>query len=507
MPSKQITRGATIAGLGLLATAFVALVALDRQTGTLRAATTPWTITWLSVAFVGFLAAVWGNEGRPLSTRWIWSTAIAFRLLMLATEPTLSDDVFRYLWDGHLLTEGVNPYSHPISAASLDPYEVEVRRLANNPHLASPYLPTAQLLFALTAVALPLKAISVQLVMTILDLGTAGLLAWLLRHTGFSAHRIGLYLWHPLVIVELSHGAHLDGAMTFFAIAAFATTVDGSNKPMSSGRQLLSPILLALAVLTRPLPLLLAPVLWWRWQWWQRGFFGAAMFGMLVPFSFGQGGLGLDSPSTGTGLFGSARVYANDFRFNSGLAHWLETSLHTGSSVPTGVAAAIMVVIGLSVWLKARPDRQTSGGLASASATTSDGLISHLRLGAIPLMAYTVLTPVFHPWYLIIVLAFLPFQSPRSVEPTRRWILLAPWWTLSALLPLSYLTYQDPNRFAEREWVRLVEWLPTLALVVIVAIMFRRGAFQREAFRPGTRPGNPVVGQPDNSSTTSPIRT
>ena len=36
------------------------------------------------------------------------------RLILLATEPTLSDDVHRYLWEGPLVTEGVSPYAFAI---------------------------------------------------------------------------------------------------------------------------------------------------------------------------------------------------------------------------------------------------------------------------------------------------------------------------------------------------------------------------------------------------------
>lgn len=513
MRSKATIGVTTAASLAVCTVAFVALVVLDRQTGTLRAATTPWTIMWLSVAFAGFLAAVWGTERRPLSTQWIWGTAIGFRLLMLATEPTLSDDVFRYLWDGHLFSEGVNPYSHPISAAAVDPYEIEVRRRANNPHLASPYLPMAHIIFGFVATALPLKALSIQAIMTGFDLATAGLIARLLSHVGLPTHRVGLYLWHPLVIVELSHGAHLDGAMTFFAFAALAATV--ASKAGTAGQDStpdkadtktrrwwwLSPLLLAMAVLTRPLPLLLTPILWWRWQWRQRILFGLSTVAFLIPFSFGRGGLGLDSPSSGTGVFGSARVYASDFRFNGGLSHWLRSAFGDQSPIPSLFVAITMAFVGLVVWRTAKTVVTRS---SQREQNKQNDLLRHLRLGAIPLMAYVLLTPVFHPWYLVILLAFLPFLTPlvaeqisekttRNVanetsENPRRWLLLSPWLFLSAAVPLSYLTYVDPNRFAQREWVRLVEWLPTLTLTLLTAMV----AWSLTTERTSANPDQPV---------------
>ena len=90
------------------------------------------------------MLAVWWQERRGFSWRWLWIAPIVFRALLLLTTPTLSDDVYRYLWDGHLTTEGVNPYANPIEDPVLDPYEIEARKLANNPEYATPYLPAAQ---------------------------------------------------------------------------------------------------------------------------------------------------------------------------------------------------------------------------------------------------------------------------------------------------------------------------------------------------------------------------
>jgi len=98
-----------------------------------------------------------------------------------------------------------------------------------------------------------------------------------------------------------------------------------------------------------------------------------------------------------------------------------------------------------------------------------------LRLMALPFMAYILLTTTVHPWYLLILLAFLPFCSPGAGESSQRWWLLVPWLYLSGVLVLSYLTYLTPHEFRELVWVRLVEWLPTWGLLVAGATLeFRR---------------------------------
>ncbi|HDH03277.1 MAG TPA: hypothetical protein ENH15_03430, partial [Actinobacteria bacterium] len=86
--------------IGLIA--YLSLVRLDAQVGTLRDEFTPQTIGWYLLAFVGFLVALWWNERRPIPLVWLWVIPIVFRLLLLATTPTLSDDVYRYIWDGNV---------------------------------------------------------------------------------------------------------------------------------------------------------------------------------------------------------------------------------------------------------------------------------------------------------------------------------------------------------------------------------------------------------------------
>ncbi len=432
--------------------AYGAMVILDASAGTLRESYTSTTIWLYLIAFVGFLVIVAWNERRPISTLWFWGIPIVFRLLLLFTEPTLSDDVYRYLWDGHLVTQGVNPYSYAISATELDQYEIVARTLANNPTLSSPYLPAAHMLFALVAFLLPSNPLSMQIVMTGFDIGTAVLLYRLLPMAGLPAKRVVLYLWSPLVIVEIAHGAHIDGYMVFLAVLSVWASVrfDGRGR-------FLSPVALALATLTRPIPILLAPVLWWRWNWSHRLVFAAILVGLIVPFGFGPSGWGLAEEPSGAGVFGSARVYSQTFRFNALPSAWLERTLGDSPSNLSLAVTGVIAVVGLVVWLGSRTV------LGDGPADVRRGL----RLMAPMMVAYVLVTPVLHPWYLVLLVALMPFLTPTDDESPLRWLALAPWLYFSAAIVLSYLTYRDPNAFGELNWVRRIEWFPTLGLLVI----------------------------------------
>ncbi len=84
-------------------------------------------------------------------------------------------------------------------------------------------------------------------------------------------------------------------------------------------------------------------------------------------------------------------------------------------------------------------------------------------------MAYILLTPTFHPWYLLILLAFLPFLPPAAGESRRWWLAVLPWLWLSGTAVFSYLAYFDPQVFLERPWVRALQWLPALLLLIVAA--------------------------------------
>jgi hypothetical protein len=453
--------------------AYGGLVQLNLQFGTLRAQFTPQTIGWVLLAFGAYLGAVIWVEKRPVSMGWVWAAATLFRMVLIFTTPTLSDDVYRYLWDGYIANQGISPYAFAINAPELDNLAIPLRDQANNPEMASPYLPAAQWIFAGMAAVLPAQPVTLQILMAAFGLISGWLIARLLALAAMPAHRVLLYLWNPLVILETAHGAHIDAWMVLLALAALWFTLK-KNQSEKNGGSLLqvaaAPFFLALATLTKIVPILLLPVLDRQWSWHQRLVYAGSSVVLLLP-AVRRAGWGLGGPLDGTGLFGALRIYAEQWKFNSGLFAWLEDWLSGwGLADPTATAKwitlAVLSGVCLAIWMRARPPyspRKT------------------LRLAAVPFMAYLLLTPTMHPWYALIVLVFLPFLTPGETEPRWFWLVVIPWLYLSGALIFSYLTYLDPLNFRELPWVTTLEWGPTLALLLVFV------AFS--AFRQPSAPG------------------
>lgn len=433
--------------------AYAGMAGLHLRYGTLRDAITPDTLTWFALAFVAYLGAIiWTEMRSAVSMRLVWAVAIGCRFILLLTTPTLSDDVYRYIWDGHLVNHGVSPYAYSIDAPALDQFDIPQRALVNNRWMASPYLPAAQLLFGGLTRLLPRQPLYFQVAMVIFDLLSGLIIARLLAIIGLPGRRIVIYLWNPLVIVETAHGAHIDAWMIFLTMLTLWLMFSPQRGQMSTW---LAPVTLAGATLTKIVPLLLLPVLFWRWRWSQLLLYGVVTLALMLP-SAGGAGWGLTGPLDGTGLFGAIRIYADQWNFNSGLFHWLEVGLLQSAGIieatdwAKGIVIVALLIVLATVWWQAQHPMTDRAAL---------------RLMAGPLMAYILLNTTINPWYLLILLAFLPFLTPAAEESAWRWIAVLPWLYLSGVLSLSYLTYLDPLDFRELEWVRRTEWLPALGLL------------------------------------------
>lgn len=510
VPTKKVNfRLAVLArrgGLSLLAgvaieTSLAALVPLP----TLRGPAVTTFLAYFLIAAGAYVVAV-ARLGRDhLSLRAIWAFALLFRLtLLLASPPTLSDDVYRYIWDGRLANSGVNPYAHPANSPLLDQFDSPQRALVNHNWMATPYLPASQGLFAAVYRLAPDSPRAFQGAAIFFDLLTGLLVTDILGRLGLPRTRGLIYLWNPLVIVEFAHSAHLDALMIFLMTAALWFLVAFRPGHRRSGRFALgSVITLAAGTLTKGVPALLLPVVAWRWGWRRIILYAGLIVSLCLPFALGAG-WGLAGPLNGEGLFGAIRIYTTYWNYNSGLYHWLEVALsgyQTPGAVPPEVVgwepirtARLIVTstLGLvlvAVWWKSRrwegdgridemirvdpgPSPTQGGGALPSPAgkgIEGSGRLELLRLAIVPVAAYLLLTTTVHPWYVTLIIPLLPFLLPKRGETTVWGRFLWPWLFFSAAVSLSYLTYFDPANPREFDLIRQVEYIPLYLLLIWAA--------------------------------------
>lgn len=432
--------------------------------GDLRRHTIPFLVLYF-LSFVPYGIAVWwslrqADQRRVLVT--LWGLALLFRItLLFTTPPTLSDDVYRYIWDGRLANAGVNPYTYPVDSPLLDDFDSPQRALVNNSWMASPYLPVAQGFFAVVYRLAPDNPLAFQIAALLLDLLTGALVLLLLVRVRLPGLRVLIYLWNPLIIVEFAHGAHLDALMLALTLVALWALIAARSRWLSA-------VALAAATLTKGLPALLVPVLARRWGWRYLALFTGFFLLASTVFAL-DAGWGLTGPLDGTGLFGAFRIYSTYWNYNGGLYHWLEVLL-SGYPTPGAVPPEIVG------WAPIRAAKLISLAALAVSLVAiwwrcryCDDDLTLLRMAPVPVAAYLLLATTVHPWYIALIIPLLPFLAARPGEATGSGRFLVPALYFSAAVALSYLTYLDPDNLREYTAVRLIEYVPLYVMLIWAA--------------------------------------
>lgn len=378
------------------------------------------------MASVAYLIAVWQCERMPLPA--IVVGGIAFRVIMLVATPALSDDVYRYAWDGRVQWAGINPYWFAPAAAELSHLrDARIYPQINHPELPTIYPPGAQVVFWL-GYGISGGIAGIKALLAGADLLSGGLLVRLLGRFNQRPQWVLIYLWHPLVVVEIAGNGHLEA----LGIAA----VLGALYCFSKGRDCIALGALGMGVLVKFFPVVLVPA-FVRWKGWRPTNWPALLIALGVvllgylPFAW-----------TGAPVFGSLGTYAQHWSFNSAAFDVLMLLCGDGQLV-RGIIAALFV--GIALWLLWR--RVSASRYAYLTAT-----------------AFVLLTPTLHAWYVVWLIPFLAFyRHPALIA-------------FSLLVVLSYdvlIPYKANGVWEEAPWVQWVEF-GGAALVGVTALFCKR---------------------------------
>ena len=145
---------------------------------------------------------------------------LAFRLTLFPYAPSLSTDVHRYRWDGHVQNAGWNPYAIAPTDPRLAPLRDPGWYVMPAPEIPTMYPPISELVFRATWRVLP-GPVGFKLPFLLADLAVLAMLAGWLHKTGGRSYQVAIYAWNPLVVVEFASSGHNDA----LAIAAVVATL------------------------------------------------------------------------------------------------------------------------------------------------------------------------------------------------------------------------------------------------------------------------------------------
>ena len=374
------------------------------------------SLIYYLLCFIAYLFLLRSVKGKTLV--WIFlGLGVGMRFMLIFSFPNLSDDIYRFIWDGTLAINGINPFHHLPSyyienQVFIPGITGELYGLLNSPEYFTIYPPVCQGIFALSCWMFPESWAGSTMVMKgfmfAFECGTISLIIQLLRHFELPLKSVLIYALNPLVIIEITGNLHFEGAMIFFLLLSILLLVRHRNN--------LSAIAIALSIASKLLPLIFLPLLIRRLGWKKcMGYFAITGIVLLILFSPLLNSILIQN-------FGkSLDLYFQKFEFNASIYYvlrWLFQLISGYNQIAIiGPSLGFSVLAGIIIYT-IRERQPDSRNLFTA------------MLFAICL--YLFLATTIHPWYTLLPMTLCIFTKFRFPVV----------WT--GLVFLTYINYSYP---------------------------------------------------------------
>ncbi|MFZ0060955.1 MAG: glycosyltransferase family 87 protein [Pyrinomonadaceae bacterium] len=343
-----------------------------------------WFLKLVLIQIVIYFAVAWlcvrTKDSRALLLFGLIFAAL-FRLSILFSPPYLSDDIYRYIWDGRVQSAGINPYRYIPADESLAKLRDDkiYPNINRRNYARTMYPPVAEGAFLLIT-RFSESVTWMKAIMVGCEAITVWALIQLLASFGFARQRVLIYAWHPLVIWEFAGSGHLDA----LAIALIALTVLARRKHWETR----TGFLLACATCVKLFPAVLFPVLYRRGSWkMPLAFVGTILVTYLPYLSVGP-----------LGVLGFLPGYANERGMVSGDQFFLLNVARRlfSTNVPASayLISSVAVLAVLSLWMM-------------RAQQSDDG--RYIRNGLIIASVFMVLLAPHFAWYFTWLTLFLCF--------------------------------------------------------------------------------------------------
>ena len=190
--------------------------------------------------------------------------SIIFRLLFIFAIPNLSQDFYRFIWDGQMILSGLNPY------LSTPDFQMKQGILTNFPNQVelhngmgslsashfTNYPPINQLCFVLAnlfpGTSILSSVIGLRLIIIVADIGTLYFGKKLLERLKLPSNKIFWYILNPFIIIELTGNLHFEGVMIFFLVWSLYV--------LHIGKWKWAAVIMAFSISVKLIPLMLLPL-------------------------------------------------------------------------------------------------------------------------------------------------------------------------------------------------------------------------------------------------------
>jgi hypothetical protein len=387
--------------------------------------------------------------------------ALLFRLIFIAAIPNLSQDFYRFIWDGRMIVEGWNPYLHlpgnlikdgiaPIAQAK----ELFTGMGGLSGSHYTNYPPLNQLIFAIAGLfagkSILGSVIVMRLIIIAADLGTLYIGKKLLENLNQPVNRIFWYILNPFIIIELTGNLHFEGVMLFFLIWSLYL--------LHKKKWILSAVVFAASVSLKLIPLLFLPLLLRYFT--TENSQNRLNFGKLILYYLIVGGVVILSflPFLSSALISnfsaSIGLWFQKFEFNASvyyLVRWVGFQVKGYNTIETAGKVLPVIVFyilaGLAVFRK---------------NNSAQRLITTMLLGV---SVYFFLSTTVHPWYI---------ATPLLLSVFTRYRFVIIW---SFMVIFSYFAYSDVV-FRESLWLVALEYIVVIGMFIYEISKEKEGEFE-----------------------------
>lgn len=355
--------------------------------------------------------------------------AVLFRAFLIVALPNLSDDFYRFIWDGNLLINGINPFLHTpevyMQNGLPEFLSADLFQNLNSKAYHSVYPPVNQFIFGLAASLFGTQLLGNVVVMKVIilgfEIGSIIILKKLLAHFGLSQKWLLIYVLNPLIILELTGNLHFEAVMIFLLLFAYYLFL--KNRFWSAA------LCFMLAVNTKLLPLILLPYLVFSIGWKRSfGLIGVLLVGTLalhIPFL---------SQNFLLNFTDSLGLYFQSFEFNASVYYvvrWIGFQIY-GYNIIQIAAPRLAVLSALLIIIISWYFRRHS--------------LKNLPVMYIVCLGiYFLFSTTVHPWYVSSLVAFAPLAG----------LFFPIMWSL--VIPLTYFTYRTAA-YNENLWLVALEY-------------------------------------------------
>ncbi|MCM5661968.1 polyprenol phosphomannose-dependent alpha 1,6 mannosyltransferase MptB [Galbibacter mesophilus] len=372
--------------------------------------------------------------------RFLLIFGILARLVFFAATPNLSQDFYRFIWDGKLLVEGVNPYLHtPMELIGSEGFSTQfletlfegMGTLSASNH--SNYPPINQLFFYLGNVIggknILVNIIVLRFFIILADVGIFYFGSKILQLLKLPKQQIHWYFLNPLIIIELTGNLHFEAIMLFFLVAALYFILQN--------KWIFGAVLFSFSISVKLLPLLLLPLFirWFIKDTDKRSMLRLGSFYLLVGLVFLISFLPFLSAEMIEHYSETVGLWFKKFEFNASIYYLVREIgfYHKGFNIISiaGTRLAFLTLAAILLLAFFRKNNQPKTLFVSMLMAVS---------------IYFFMSTTVHPWYLatpVLLCVFTRYKFPLI-------------WSLAVFL--SYFAYSN-EFFVENPWIITTEYL------------------------------------------------